>query len=157
MLEGYFSRTLVAYDHVLCVHGSSMFIRKESRDRWLECIDFEDQIIELLPIGGEKVNTKTLCVTNNALEVLTLNKSGSGIKRGEQLKLPGKIISVEIGEKKWLESNIFVKTEGHQNKKEVSLWVCSPDLKPTLLMRDDSGTRLDRDSYCRFLQVSNQP
>ena len=109
-LEGYFSRTIIAYDHLLCVHGSSMYIRKESRDKWLECIDFEHQIIELLPIGGDKVDTKTLCVTEKSLEILTLKKSGSGIKRGDQLNLPGRILSVEIGENKWHESNIFVLT-----------------------------------------------
>ena len=75
-----------------------MYIRKESRDKWLERIDFEHQIIELLPIGGDRVDTKTLCVTDKSLEILTLNKAGSGIKRGDQLNLPGKVLSVEIGE-----------------------------------------------------------
>ena len=87
-----------------------MYIRKEIRDKWLECLDFEHHIIALLPIGGEKVDTKTLCATEKSLEILSLNKSGSGVKRGDQLKLPGNILSVEVGEHKWHEFNIFVLT-----------------------------------------------
>ena len=87
-----------------------MYIRKESRDKWLECIDFEHHIMALLPVGGEKVDTKTLCATEKSIEILNLKKSGSGIKRGDQLDPPGRILSVEIGENKWHESNIFVLT-----------------------------------------------
>ena len=49
-----------------------MYIRKESRDKWLECIDFEHHIMALLPVGGEKVDTKTLCATEKSIEILTL-------------------------------------------------------------------------------------
>ena len=87
-----------------------MYIRKESRDKWLECIDFEHHIIALLPVGGDKVDTKTLCATEKSLEILTLKKTGSGIKRGDQLNLPGKILSVEVGENEWHDNNIFVLT-----------------------------------------------
>ena len=45
-------------------------------------------------------------------------------------------------------------TQGKDNKKELSLWVCTPDLKPTLLLRDDQQKLLDRSSFCRFLQGS---
>ena len=97
-LEGYFSRSSIAHDHLLCAHGSSLYVRKEARSTWLDRIEFEQQITALLPVGGEKADTKTLCVTGDTLEILTLNESGSGINRGDQLKLPGKVLTVEIGE-----------------------------------------------------------
>ena len=109
-LEGYFSASAVAFDHLMSAHSNSIFIKKENQTGWLDRIDFEHQIVTLLPCGGEKLGARTLCATEDTIEILTLNKSGSGIDRGDQLNLPGNILWVEIGALQWCESNIFVLT-----------------------------------------------
>ena len=72
--ESFFSQAILMHDHLLCVHGSTMYIRKENQSKWLDRIDFGHNIIDLLPIGGEKDDVKILCVTKVSVEILTLNK-----------------------------------------------------------------------------------
>ena len=42
-----------------------------------------------------------------------------------------------------------------QDKKEVCLWTCSPDLKFSLLLKDDQEELLDKNSYFDLLKIEN--
>lgn len=80
-----------------------------------------------------------ICITEASIETLHIDKSKEGIERGKKVELPVRVLSAKQSQQKWDDSNILLLTSNKsgQDKKEVCLWTCSPDLKFSLLLKDD--------------------
>ena len=100
-----------------------------------------------------------ICITEATIQTWTIDRLSHKIIPGKKKNLPSKVISAKQSDQNWGDSNILLLTVNSNwtdQKKEVCLWTCSPELRFSLLLKDDSGKLLGRDSFYNFITVEDQ-
>ena len=107
--------------------------------------------------GSTDKEVSIFCITEASIETLLIDQSKKEIVRIKKVNLPVKVLNTKQSEQKLNESNILILTINRnvQDKEEVCLWTCSPNLKFSLLLKDDSEKLLDRNSYFDLLKIQN--
>ena len=76
-VRSFFTHCVSARELVLHVYGSSIYLRHDRREEWLQCFTLNSPILTLYSIdtdGNCESETRFICVTETTIELLSLKQ-----------------------------------------------------------------------------------
>ena len=73
----FFTQSVSARERMLHVYGSSIYLRNDRREEWLQCFTLHSLILFLYSIDTDEdyeSETKFICVTETTIELLSLKQ-----------------------------------------------------------------------------------
>ena len=142
---------------MLLVYERCVYLRSERKSEWIQCVTFDSLIVALYQMSAdENQQTRFICITETAIEILSLPRHQNEMKRELKSSLPGKAIRTKLSNELWGNSKILILTH-RKEEKQFSLWSLTDDEQElTLLFEDSTETKLDFQSFFDFVKVEGQ-
>ena len=138
------------------VYENSVYLFNERQAEWTQCMPFDSLIIALTSIGtSENHQTKLMCITETAIQILLLDQDKQSIETSENMELPGRAVRAKLSNESWGSSNLLIMMENRE-KELLSLWSFNDQFESTLLFEDSTNQKLDYQSFFDFVEIENQ-
>ena len=100
---------------MILVYERSIFLRHERRSEWLQCMTLDSLILVLSSMDtNENKQTRFMCITETAFEILCLDHDKKQIEREKQVELPGRALRARLSNESWGDSKVLILT--HKTK-----------------------------------------